>query len=151
MLFCSQAAQELFSPGYLRKTELPHYQYVALINSLSMVFHLLAAPQSGYPAWCLKFIGESFAVSRLQIITALLLEFDARNKDSSRNKGSFSCLNIWYNGKPLNTYSGTSLILLHLYGNVKHLLCLWHSPTSPLNKVWVSLVLLWEVLFVPVI
>lgn len=75
---------------------------VALINPLSLLSHLLAAPQPGYPPQCLKFIGYTSVVSRLQITAALLLEFDSRSKDSPRKKDNLFCLSICYNRRLLN-------------------------------------------------
>lgn len=64
---------------------------MALINPLSVLPHLLNAPQAGYPARCLKFTGWSLAVSRLQITAALLLECDPGDKDSAGNKDDLFC------------------------------------------------------------
>lgn len=150
MVFCSPAAQELFSPGYLRKTELPQDQCVALINPLSVVSHLLTAPQSGYLAQCLKFIGQSFVVSRLQITPTLLLEFDSRNKDTSRNKDSFLCLSIFYNRRPLHMFGGVrpdACIGLMLMWSTCCISDMALLKSNVLNEVRVILIPPWGVLF----
>lgn len=67
---------------------------MALINPLSVLPHLLTAPQAGCPARGLRFTGHSLAVSRLQITAALLLKWDLGDEESAGNKDDLFCWSI---------------------------------------------------------